>query len=63
MKIKLRDYFDVSDEGKDLHSLKSTKINEMIPINNMQYEILQRKIIIDELNRTIKCFSNDDYNI
>ena len=38
-KVKLREEFDISEEGKDIHSLKSIRRRDMISITSMAYDI------------------------
>ena len=58
-KINLREEFDVSDEGKELTSLKSIRRNDQTLINHISDEILNRYFRIDELNKKREIFSND----
>ena len=58
-KINLREEFDISDEGKELNSLKNIKRNDQTSITNMAYEFLNRDYWIDELNKKREVFSND----
>ena len=38
-KINLRDEFDVSDEGKELNSLKNIRRNDIHPITHMSKDL------------------------
>ena len=49
--INLKEKFDVSDEGKELNSLKNLRRNDHTPITHMSDEILNRDFRIDELNK------------
>ena len=62
-KINLREEFDVSDEGKELNSLKNIRRNDQTSISYMTEESLNRDYRIDELNKKRKVFSNDDFKI
>ena len=43
-KVKLRDDVDVSDEGKDIHSLEITRRNNMTLITTLIDEIIEHEI-------------------
>ena len=58
-KINLREEFDVSDEGKELNSLKNLRRNDQTPITHISDEILNRDFRIDELNKKREVFSDD----
>ena len=58
-KINLREKFDVSDEGKELNSLKNIRRNDQTSITNMTDEILNCDYRTDELNKRREVFSND----
>ena len=56
--INLREKFDVSNEEKELNSLKNIRRNDHISITNMTDEI-NRDFRIIELNKKREEFSND----
>ena len=58
-KINLREEFDVSDEEKELNSLKNIRRNDQTSITNMIDLILIYEYRIDELNKQREVFSND----
>ena len=58
-KKKLREEFDVSDEGKEINSLKNIRRNDQTSITHMTDESLNRDFRIDELNKKREIFSND----
>ena len=58
-KVNLRDEFDVSDEGKELSSLKDIRRNDRTPITNIPDDIINRDFIIEELSNKRERFSND----
>ena len=58
-KVNLRDEFDVSDEGKDLSSLKSIRRNDRTQITNISDDIANRDFSIEELSDKRERFSND----
>ena len=58
-KVNLRDKFDVSDEGKELSSLKNIRRNNRIPITNIIDDIENRDFRIEELSNKKEIFSND----
>ena len=62
-KVKLREDFDISAEGKELHSLKIIRRRDKIPIIAMTDEIFHRDLKKDESSRKREVFSNDNYNI
>ena len=62
-KINLRDEFDVSDEGKELNTLKNIRRNDRRPITHMSEDVLNRDFRIDESNIKRKIFSNDTSKI
>ena len=49
-KVKLREDFDILDEGKKLHSLKTIRRKDKIPITQISDGIYNRDFKIDELN-------------
>ena len=51
--------FDVSDAGKELHSLKNIRTNDKTPITHMLEDILNRDFGIEELSNKREIFSND----
>ena len=58
-KVNLRDEFDVSDEGKELSSLKNISRNDRTPITQISEDILNRDFRIEELSNKREIFSND----
>ena len=62
-KVKLREEFDISEEGKDIHSLKSIRRRDLLPITSMAYEIFHRDLKRDKLNKKREIFSNNIYSI
>ena len=58
-KVNLKDEFDVSDEGKDLSSLKNIRRNGRTPITNISDDIANRDFSIEELSDKRERFSND----
>ena len=58
-KVNLRDEFDVSDEGKELSSLKSNRRNDRTPITNISDDIVNSDFRIEELSNKREIFSND----
>ena len=62
-KFPLRDEFDVSDEGKELQTLKNIRRNDKTPITHMSVDILNRDFGIEELSNKREIFSNDLSNI
>ena len=58
-KVNLIDKFDVSDEGKELSSLKSIRRNDRIPITQRSEDSLNRDFRIEELSNKREIFSND----
>ena len=57
--INLRDEFDVSNEGKELTSLKTNRRNDRTPIINMSDDIINRDFRIEELSNKREILSND----
>ena len=57
--INLRDEFDVSNEGKELSSLKNNRRNDRTPIINISDDIINRDFRIEELNNKREILSND----
>ena len=57
--INLRDEFDVSNEGKELSSLKSNRRNDRTPIINISDDIINRDFRIEELSNKREILSND----
>ena len=57
--VNLRDQFDVSDEGKELSSLKNIRRNDSTPITHMSEDIKNRDFRIEELSNKREIFSND----
>ena len=49
--INLREEFDISDERKEPHSLKTIRRNDKTLITSMSDDILNRDLRIDELNK------------
>ena len=49
-KVKLREDFDILDEGKKIHSLKTIRRKDKIPITQISDDIYNRDFKIDELN-------------
>ena len=43
-KVELREDFDISDEGKELHSLMTIKRRDMNPITQMSDDIFNRDL-------------------
>ena len=62
-KGQLREEFDISDEGKELHSLKTIRRKDKTSITQMSDDIYNRDFKIDELNNKRERFSNDISNI
>ena len=58
-KVNLRDKFDVSNEGKELSSLKNIRRNDRTPITNISDDIVNRDFRIGKLSNKRKIFSND----
>ena len=58
-KVNLRDEFEISDEGKELISLKKFRRNDITPITHMSEDILNRDFRIEKLSNKIEIFSND----
>ena len=61
--INLRDEFDVSNEGKELNSLKNIRRNNRTPITHMSEDNLNHDFRIEELCNKREIFSNDDSKI
>ena len=59
IKVNLRDDFDVSDEGKELGSLKNIRRNDSTSITNISDDIIKRDFRIEELSNKREIFSND----
>ena len=57
--INLRDEFDVSNEGKELSSLKNNRRNDRTPIINISDDIINRDFRIEELSNKREILSND----
>ena len=57
--INLRDEFDLSDEGKELSSLKNNRRNDRTPIVNISDDIVDRDFRIEELSNKREILSND----
>ena len=51
IKVNLRKEFHVSEEGKELHSLKNIRRNDKNPITHILDDILNRDFKIDEWNK------------
>ena len=49
-KINLREEFDISDEGKELHTFKTIRRKDETPITQMSDDIYNRDSKINELN-------------
>ena len=49
-KANLREEFDTSDDGKELHSIKTIRRKDKTPITQMLDDIYNRDLKIDELN-------------
>ena len=58
-KFNIRDEFDVSNEGKELYSLKNVRRNSQTTITNMINEILNRDFRKDELNKKREVFKRN----
>ena len=50
-KFNSRKKFDVSEEGKELHSLKTIRGNDKTPITIISDDIINRNFKINELNK------------
>ena len=48
--VKLREEFDISDEGKELNSIKTTRRKDQAPITQISDDIYNRDFKINELN-------------
>ena len=55
----LRDEFDDSNEGKELSSLKSNRMNDNTPIINISDDIIYRDFRIEELSNKREILSNN----
>ena len=49
-KVKLREEFDISDEGKELHTFKTIRRKDETPITQISDDIYNRDLKINELN-------------
>ena len=49
-RVPLRDEFDISDEGKELNSLKNIRRNDKTPITNLSEDISDRDFRVDKLS-------------
>ena len=49
--FNLGDEFDVSDEGKELSSLKNVRRNDRTPITNMSDAIVNREIFSNDISK------------
>ena len=59
----LREEFDVSNEGKELSSLKNNRRNDRTPIINISDDIINRVFRIEELSNKREILSNDVFKI
>ena len=57
--FNLRDEFDISDEGKELSTLKNNRRNDRTSIINISDDIINRDFRIEELSNKSEIFSND----
>ena len=55
--IKVREYFDVSDEGKGLHSLKSIRIRDTTPTTAMKDDVFRRDL------KTVNCIGKEKCSV
>ena len=62
-KVNCREEFNILEEGKELHSLKTIRINDKTPITLMSHGIFNRDLRIDEWNKKREKFGNDIFNI
>ena len=62
-KVELREEYNISEEGKELRSLKIIRRKGKTPITQTLDDILNRGFRIDELHKKRERFSNDIYNI
>ena len=62
-KVKLGEEFNISEEGRELHSIKSIKRRDMTSISTMTDKIFNRDSKIDKLKKKREIFSNDIYSI
>ena len=60
-KINYRDEFDISDEGKELSTLKNNRRNDRTSITNISNDIINRDFRIEELSNKREILSNDVY--
>ena len=60
-KINYRDEFDVSDERKELSTLKNNRRNYRASIINITDDIVNRDFRIEELTNKWEMLSNDVY--
>ena len=58
-KINYSNEFDISDEGKELKTLKSNRRNDRILIINISDDIVNRDFRIEELNNKREILSNE----
>ena len=58
-KINYINKFDISDEGKELSTLKNNRRNDRTSIINISDDIVNRDFRIEELSNKRKIFSND----
>ena len=49
-RVPLRDEFDISDEGKELNSLKNIRRNDKTPLTNLSEDISDRDFRVDKLS-------------
>ena len=57
--VNLRDEFDISDEEKELSSLKNNRRNDRTPIINISDDVIFRVFRIEELSNKREILSND----
>ena len=60
-KIYYRDEFDISDEGKELRTLKNNRRNDRTSIINISDDIVNRDFRIEELSNRREILSNAFY--
>ena len=58
-KINYSNEFDISDEGKELKTLKSNRRNDRTLIINISDDIINRDFRIEELNNKREILSNE----
>ena len=58
-KANLREEFDTSDDGKELHSIKTIRRKDKTPITQMSDDIYNDNLKIDKLNNKRERFSNN----